>query len=211
MFQYFREPISGLTHLAGAIFGFVGLLWLVYLTRDDPAKMTSMIVYGMSIVLLYSASAALHLVKGSARLILWLNRFDHAAIYLLIAGTYTPICVNLLTGNWRLGMLGTIWALAVLGVIYKLIFFKRPNHLSTLLYLGMGWMAIIAFPELLPRMPAGALWLTVAGGALYSGGALIYAVKRPNFHPEFGSHEIWHLFCLAGSALHYAAIAFYVA
>src|SRR5688572_11450388 len=94
LMQYFREPVSGLTHLAGALLGVAGLVWLITLTQDDPAKMISMIVYGVSLILLYSASAALHLIKGSERTILWLCRFDHAAIYALIAGTYTPICYN---------------------------------------------------------------------------------------------------------------------
>ncbi len=172
--------------------------------------MLSMIVYGSSLVLLYSASAALHLVRGSRRTLLWLNRFDHAAIYALIAGTYTPICYNVLTGGWRWGMLSTIWALALGGIIFKLLFLRQSGHLSTLFYVGMGCLAFVALPEMMGSVPAGALWLLVGGGALYIIGALIFALQRPNFHPQFGFHEVWHLFCLGGSALHFAAVGLYI-
>lgn len=207
----FREPFSGFSHLAGALLGVVGLIWLIVLTADDPARMTSMIIYGVSLILLYSASAALHLIHASPRLFKWLLRFDHAAIYALIAGTYTPLCYNLLTGTWRWGMLGTIWGLAVVGIVYKLLFLRESGHLSTLLYVGMGWMAVAAIPQWLHTLSAGAWALIIAGGVLYSVGAVIFMVRRPNFHPQFGFHEIWHLFVLGGSICHFAAVALYVA
>ncbi len=207
----FREPVSGLTHLAGAILGAAGLVWLVARTWDEPGKMLSMMVYGASLVLLYSASAALHLVKGTPRTILWLARVDHAAIYALIAGTYTPICYNVLTGGWRWGMLSTIWALAVVGIVFKLLYLREAGHLSTLLYVGMGWLALLLLPTLLERLPAAAIWLIAGGGLLYSAGAVIFALRRPNLHPHFGFHELWHLFVLGGSALHFAAVLLYVA
>ena len=211
MIARFKEPFSGFTHLGGAILGLIGLAWLVALTADDPPRMISMIVYGVSLVLLYSASAALHLIHASPRLFQWLVRFDHAAIFALIAGTYTPLCYNLLTGTWRWGMLGTIWGLAVVGIVYKLFWMKQSGHLSTLLYVGMGWLAVAAIPQWIGVLPAGAWALIVSGGLLYSVGAVVFAARRPNFHPQFNFHDLWHLFVLAGSACHFAAVALYVA
>ena len=212
MLTYFREPVNGFTHLAGAILGALGLIALVALTADDPAKMVSMIVYGVSLILLYSASSAYHLTKGSQSLQDWLRSLDHAAIYLLIAGTYTPFCYNILSGGWRWGMLGLVWALALVGIIYK-IALRRHSHsqVSTALYVGMGWLALLILPRIIETLAPGALALLVAGGLVYTFGAVIYALRRPNFHRHFGHHELWHLFVLGGSALHYLAVLLYVA
>lgn len=210
--QHCREPVSGFTHLAGALLGAVGLVWLVTLTWNDVPRMVSVAVYGVSLVLLYSASAALHLTKGSPRLLIWLNRFDHAAIYALIAGTYTPLCYNLLSGGWRWGMLITIWALALVGIVFKLSRLGwRSGHLSTLFYVGMGWLSVLLIPELARLLPLPALLGLAGGGLLYSMGAVIFAVERPNFHPQFGFHEVWHLFVLGGSVLHFLVVLRYVA
>lgn len=211
----FREPVNGFTHLGGVVFGVMGLTLLVILTRDEPGKMLSMIVYGMSLILLYSASTAYHLIKASDRVTQWLRRFDHAAIYLLIAGTYTPIAYHYLAGTWRWGMLGVVWLMAVVGVVHKLFFLggkgRGKNYLSTLLYVGMGWMAVLLAPKILERIPPGAILLIVLGGLTYTGGAIIYALEKPNFHRNFGHHEIWHLFVLGASAFHFMAILVYVA
>src|SRR5690349_19401261 len=125
MMQRFREPVNGFTHLAGALFSVIGTLWLIAATWQDPAKMIAVTVYGLSLIAVYSASAALHLSHGSEQKIFQLERFDHAAIYLLIAGTYTPFCYALLSGAWRVGMLILLWGLALAGVIYKLFIYKQ--------------------------------------------------------------------------------------
>lgn len=205
-----HEPVNSLTHLGGAVAGLVGLVALAWLSRADPAKMTSMIVYGVSLVLLFTASASLHTFHGSPRLNLWLQRLDHAAIYLLIAGSYTPICYNVLSGHWRWGMLGTIWALAVAGVVYKLFFLRHTSHLSTAFYVGMGWLAVVALPKLLPALSPGALALMLLGGLFYSVGAVIFALERPNLHRHFGFHELWHCFVLAGSLAHFLVMLVYM-
>jgi hemolysin III len=205
----FREPVSGFTHLAGAILGLVGMVWLLAGATGEPGKMVSVLVYGVSLVLLYSASTALHLVNGPPATVRWLQRLDHAAIYTLIAGTYTPICYNLLTGAWQWGLLGVVWAVAVVGVVFKLVARNIDSHLSTLGYVAMGWIALVAAPHLLQQLPAGAIWLILGGGLLYSIGAVIFATRRPNFHPHFGFHEVWHLFVLGGSGMHFAAILIY--
>jgi len=167
------------------------------------------IVYGISLILLYSASATYHLANAGQRLLHWLRSLDHAAIYVLIAGTYTPFCVSLLPDPWRAVVLVVVWGLAAAGVIYKLAFRRHDHrHASTALYLGMGWLAVLLLPVMLHRMPPGALILIVGGGLVYTLGALIYALKRPNLG-RLGHHELWHLLVMAASALHYAAVALY--
>ncbi len=211
MLTRFREPVNGFTHLLGVVLGFIGLVWLVVVTRDETDKMISMIVYGISVILLYSASTTFHLVKGSERTVLFLRRLDHAAIYVMIAGTYTPIIYNVLPGMWRWHMLLLIWGLAVTGIVYKLLFLRgNRNHLSTLLYVAMGWLAVFVLPHAFHLLPSGALALIFAGGAVYSVGAVVFALEKPNFHRWFGHHELWHLFVLGGSALHFTAILLYV-
>jgi hemolysin III len=206
----FREPVNGFTHLAGALLSLVALIWLIMATWQDPVKMLVVAIYGVSLTLLFSASAALHLTQGTPRLLLQLERFDHAAIYVLIAGTYTPFCYKLLDGGWRIGMLALVWGLATVGVLYTAFFHHHSTHLTTLLYVAMGWIAVLVAPQVLSRIPLGALILLVAGGFNYSLGAVVYARKQPNLHRHFGSHELWHLFVLGGSALHFWAIARYV-
>jgi hemolysin III len=206
----FREPTSGFLHLGGAVLAFIGSIWLIITTWDSPAKMISVIVYGCSLILLFSASAALHLTRGSEKTLLWLNRFDHAAIYILIAGTYTPFCYNLLSGPWRWGMLILVWLFAALGVIYKLFFLRASSHVSTLLYIAMGWIAVIGAPKFITILPVGAIILLVAGGVVYSFGAIVFALQKPNFHQYFGHHDLWHIFVLVGSLLQFIAVARYV-
>lgn len=212
MMTRFREPVNGFTHLAGAVLGAIGLIVLIALTYNEPGKLLTMIVYGVSLILLYTASTTYHLTKGSQSLEDWLRSLDHAAIYLLIAGTYTPFCYNLLSGGWRWGMLGLVWALALVGIVYKIALRHRSHsQLSTVLYVGMGWLALLILPHAINRLAPGALGLLIAGGVVYSLGAVIYALRRPNFHRYFGHHEVWHLFVLGGSALHYLAVLLYVA
>lgn len=206
----FKEPTSGFTHLGGAVLGLIGMIVLLTYTWNDTGKMLSMLVYGISLILLYSASTALHLIKSSDRLFLWLKRFDHAAIYALIAGTYTPFCYNILTGGWKWGMLGVIWGIAVVGIVYKLFIFKEDHHLSTLGYVGMGWVAVLALPQLIQGLTPTAVWLMAIGGIVYSAGAVIFALQRPNFHRHFNFHDLWHIFVLVGSGLHYLVVLRYI-
>lgn len=208
----FKEPTSGFTHLAGALFGAIGLILLIAFTWEQPDKMVSMLVYGISLVLLYSASAALHLIKSSPRLHMWLNRFDHAAIYCLIAGTYTPFCYIALTGGWRWGMLAIIWGMAVIGVVFKLFFMKEDGagHLSTLFYVGMGWVAVFSLPQMLESLPPMAIWGMALGGVIYSAGAVVFALRKPNFHRHFNFHDLWHIFVLAGSGVHFWVVFRYL-
>ncbi len=207
-----REPMSGLSHLAGAILSTAGLIVLIMLTASDPGKLISMIIFGISLILLFSASAAMHLIRAPKRVMLWLKRFDHASIYALIAGTYTPFCYNLLTGNWRWGLLGTVWVLAVISIFFKLFFHTRSSGQGTLMYVGMGWLGVLATPQIIHVLPPGGIALLVGGGLVYSLGAIIYSLDDPLRRPRyFNLHDLWHLFVMTGSGLHFAAVLVYVA
>jgi len=186
------------------------------LARAASAGRTDQIVafaiFGLSLIALYSASTLYHLLPLSPPSVARLRRVDHMMIFVLIAGTYTPFCLLALDGAWRVGLLSVIWSLAVCGILLKLFWMEAPRWLSVTLYLGMGWVAVIAAPALLLAVPTGGMSWVLGGGLLYTAGALIYALKRPNLMPGvFGFHELWHLFVVAGSACHFWAVLHYVA
>jgi hemolysin III len=210
----FREPINGLTHAAGGLLAAVGLSVLLA-TAARTGRLDQLVafgVFGLSLVALYAASALYHLLPLSPSGVARLRRLDHMTIFVLIAGTYTPFCLLALDGGWRWGLLALIWSLALCGVLLKARLMDAPRWLSVMLYLGMGWVAVIAAPALLRALPPGGIIWVLAGGLVYSAGALVYGLKRPNPVPGvFGFHELWHLFVLAGSACHFWAVLRYVA
>ena len=200
--------------MAGVLFACVGVFML--LARAASAGRTDQIVafaiFGLSLIALYSASTLYHLLPLSPPSVARLRRVDHMMIFVLIGGTYTPFCLLALDGAWRVGLLSVIWSLAVCGILLKLFWMEAPRWLSVTLYLGMGWVAVIAAPALLLAVPTGGMSWVLGGGLLYTAGALIYALKRPNLMPGvFGFHELWHLFVVAGSACHFWAVLHYVA
>jgi hemolysin III len=209
-----REPVNGLTHLVGGLLASVGLVVLLA-TAASAGRMDQLVafgVFGFSLIALYTASALYHLLPLSPASVARLRRADHITIFLLIAGTYTPFCLLALDGGWRVGLLGLIWGLALCGVLLKLLWMDAPRWLSVTLYLGMGWVAVIAAPALFRAVPTGGVVWVLGGGLVYSAGALIYGLKRPNPVPGvFGFHELWHVFVVAGSACHYWAVLWYIA
>jgi hemolysin III len=209
-----REPVNGLTHLGGALLASVGLI--VLLTTAVHAGRVDQIVafgiFGFSLIAMYTASTLYHLLPLSPLGVARLRRVDHMSIFVLIAGTYTPFCLLALDGGWRVGLLGLIWGLALCGILLKLLWMDAPRWLSVALYLGMGWVALVAAPALFRAVPIGGMAWVLAGALVYSAGALIYGLKRPNPVPgAFGFHELWHLFVMAGSACHFWAVLGYVA
>ena len=198
-----REPVNTYTHAAGALLALVGLAFLLRLAWPQPLLLAAALVFGVSMTLMYAASAGYHAVNLSRRGLAWMRKLDHAAIFLFIAGSYTPVLLTMLTGPARWLWLGLVWGLAALGIGLKLWKMTAPRWLSTLSYLGLGWLAVFLVPRL--QLPAAALGWMIASGAFYSLGALIYALKKPNL-PSFGFHELWHLFVLGGSATMYAAV-----
>jgi hemolysin III len=211
---WLREPINALTHGLGAILGVAGLVLLLVLAGGDPLRTAAAAVYGVSLVVLYLASTLLHALRVSVRTFRRLRLFDHAAIFGLIAGSYTPITLLTLTErNATLGwtLFGLVWGLALLGILFKAVWLGAPRWISTGLYLLLGWLALIAIGPLVAALPLAALAWLVAGGLAYSVGAIVYATRRPDPLPRvFGYHELWHLFVLAGSACHFVMIARYV-
>jgi hemolysin III len=207
-----REPVSGLTHLAGVLLALIGLIVLLTRAAGRVDQLVAFGVFGLSLIALYSASALYHLLPVSPAATARLRRLDHITIFILIAGTYTPVCVLALEGGWRAGLLGVIWTLALGGVALKLLWMEAPRWLSVGVYLAMGWLAVIAASALFQAIPYGGIAWILGGGLVYSAGALIYALKRPNLVPGvFGFHELWHLFVLAGSACHFWAMLRYIA
>jgi hemolysin III len=212
MLQKLREPVNGLTHFFTTIAAIGGLVALLVIGWGNVGKTISLAVYGTSVVLLFAASTTYHLVKANPKVIEILRKFDHSAIFLLIAGTYTPICYNMFTGFWKWGMLIIVWSFALIGIGIKIFIIRAPRWVSAGVYLVMGWMSIAAIKEMLTVLPTGALIWIAVGGIIYTFGAVIYATKIFDFFPgKFGFHEIWHIFVILGALAHFIAVLVYVA
>ena len=209
---HLRDPISSLTHLGGAAAALVGVVILLLVGWGTTGKVISLAIYGASLVLMFASSGIYHMVKARPKVIEILRKVDHSAIYLLIAGTYTPLCFNEFSGFWRWGMLAIIWSLALVGIGFKVFIINAPRWLTAGIYLGMGWLGVGAIGEMLAVVPAGALAWLLAGGIAYSLGAVIYITKKLDFVPGvFGFHEVWHIFVILGALAHFIGILVYVA
>jgi hemolysin III len=202
-----REPVSGLIHLSSAVLAGMGGILLVVMGWREPLRTVSLAVYAISLVTLFTASAVYHLINTSPQNIQRLRKFDHAAIYILIAGTYTPICMNIFEGFWRWGFLGIIWGIGITGVIVKLFVINAPRWVTAGVYVVMGWLAVFAIKEMLRTIPAASLLWLLAGGLLYTVGAIIYITKKFDFKPGiFGFHEVWHVFVSLAAFCHFFLI-----
>lgn len=212
MLKNLREPVNGLTHFFAAIAALVGLIILINLGWGSPSKAVALTVYGLSLVLLFTASAAYHMVKARPRTLKILRKLDHSAIYLLIAGTYTPFCAIMFEGFWKWGMLAIIWSLALIGIVVKIFLINSPRWLNAGIYILMGWLCIAAIGEMLRVLPPWAITWLIIGGITYTLGAVVYITKTMNFWPgKFGFHEVWHIFVILAALAHYIAIAFFIA
>lgn len=215
MFTKFREPISGLTHLIGAVISLVGMILLIWhestVSKPEPLAYVAVAMFGLSLILLYTASTVYHLVRASEGVIKFLRKLDHSMIFVLIAGTYTPICLISLHGTLRWSMFIGVWACALMGVIFKMVWFNAPRWISTLSYVFIGWISVFLIPALSKTMLTGGIVLLFLGGVSYTLGAIIYATKWPRIKSNvFGFHEIFHLFVMAGSFFHYFMVFKYV-
>lgn len=212
--SYIREPINGLTHLAGAILSFIGLLAMVIkasMETSSPVAIASSIAFGVSMILLYSASATYHMVIAKDKVIAFLRRLDHSMIFVLIAGSYTPFCLVSLNGTTGWVIFSIVTLVAVCGVIFKMVWFNCPRWLSTVLYIAMGWIIVLAFSPLSEAMSFHGVFLLLLGGIFYTVGGIIYAVK-PKFleFKNMGFHEIFHVFIMMGSMAHFLSVYLYV-
>ncbi|TCS84221.1 PAQR family membrane homeostasis protein TrhA [Tepidibacillus fermentans] len=210
-FLKMKEPANTLTHFVPFIAGIVGFIFLVILSKENVPKLITMTTYGVSVILLYGASTVYHWVKTTKQKELILRKIDHVAIYVLIAGSYTPVFYYGLTGYWRITMLIAVWVLALIGMFLKLWFIHAPRYVSTAFYVTLGWIAIIPFVQLIHHLPVGAIILMVTGGIAYTMGAIIYATKIFDFFPNrFGFHEIFHIFIAVGSILHFIMMLIFI-
>jgi hemolysin III len=213
MMRRLREPDNGLTHLAGAFLAVIALIILTDLALHvgSPRHIVAFAIFGVSLVGLYTASGLYHSLHlgpvGLDRLL----RLDCVMVYVLIAGTYTPFCLVAFQGVWRWGLLALIWALAIGGSVLKLRMMDAPIWLSTGIYVAMGWAALLAIPAFVATVPLPAILWVLAGGIVYTVGAVIFALERPRLRPGvFGPHALWHVLVIAGSACHVWAVARYL-
>ena len=208
-----RDPISGLTHLLGAILSIVALILLVYYSVKHATvwHIVAFSIFGASLILLYTASSLYHLLPLSEKGVTILRKIDHMMIFVLIAGTYTPICLVALRGPWGWSLLSIIWLIAIAGIILKGFWFNIPRWLSTLIYALMGWLAVTVLDPLIKTIPLGGFIWLIVGGLLYTIGAVIYGLKWPNITSKFlGFHEIFHIFVMMGSFSHFMLMFRYI-
>ena len=204
-FRIFKDPVSSWTHFLGFLVALVAATFLVWRVAHDGPKATGMAIYGGSLVMLFLASSLYHFLDLGPRGNRWLRRLDHAAIFLLIGGTYVPPLLHLLDGTWRIAVLSAVVGFAVAGAILKLIWIDCPGWLSLALYFGLSFAVVVPAHRILPQLSAGSLAWLVGGGLAYTLGAVVYARRWPDPWPgRFGHHELWHLFVLAGAGAHYA-------
>lgn len=206
-----KEPMNTLTHFIPFLAGWVGLVFLILLSRNNLSKLITMSIFGLSIIALYGASSIYHAVRTTPRKELALRKIDHMSIYILIAGSYTPVFYYGLSGGWRWAMLISVWVLAIIGIILKIWFMNAPRYVSTAFYVSLGWIALVPIVQLVHNLPLGALLMMVAGGVMYTFGAVVYAAKIfriPQIH--LGFHEIFHIFVAAGTIIHFLMVLIYI-
>jgi len=207
-----KEPLSGALHFLGLMLAVIASVVLILSGLDSVWKIVSFSIYGATLILLYNFSTIYHWVPkelgGETQLF---RKLDHLSIYLLIAGTYTPFCLVTMRGPWGWSLFGIIWGLALVGILIQSVYINADRRFTTLVYIGMGWMVLIAIKPLLETLNPNGILLLFFGGLAYSVGGVVYALKKPNFSKHFGFHELWHLFVLLGSFFHFLAIYYYVA
>jgi len=210
-----KDPGSAITHFIGMIMAILAATPLIIkaLSAPDKIHVVCLTVFIVSMILLYGASTTYHTFDLSPAINKILKKLDHCMIFVLIAGTYTPICVIVLHNITGYLMLALVWSVAIIGIVFKLCWVNCPKWLSSVLYITMGWICILAFTQIINSLPATAFRLLLTGGIIYTIGGVIYALKLPIFnskHKYFGSHEIFHLFVMAGSICHFIMMFNYV-
>lgn len=204
--KLFREPVNALSHMAGSLASIAGLTLMVVMAaiEADAWHVVSFAIFGTTLVFMYTASFLYHGLQLSAKTLAIFRRIDHIMIFVVIAGSYTPLCLVPLRGPWGWSLFGTIWGFAAVGIVLKLFWMNLPRWISTLIYLGMGWLCMVAvYPLVQILEPAPLAWLAL-GGLFYSIGAIVYTFKKPDPFPSvFGFHEIWHICVLLGSTCHF--------
>ncbi len=209
--RHIKEPGSAITHFIGMLMAIFAAVPLLIKAAHEPGKIyiISLTIYAASLILLYAASTTYHTFDISPKINTILKKIDHMMISVLIAGSYTPVCLIVLKGRTGIILLSLVWAIAIAGILIKAFWVYCPKWVSSVLYIGMGWTCVLAFTQILNNMSPAAFGWLLAGGIIYTVGGVIYALKLPLFnnrHKNFGSHEIFHLFVMAGSACHFIAM-----
>lgn len=208
-----KDKVSFLTHFIGAVLcSFGTVLLAIKPLLADTTTMVSLLaslIFGFSLILLYSASATYHFTKGSEKVCVFLRKMDHSMIYVLIAGTYTPICLLVFSQPKGLYFCIAIWCAALLGILFKLCWMDCPRAISVILYLLMGWAIMLDIPAISLFSLGGRVFL-ILGGVFYTVGAVIYAIKKPNISQKFGFHELFHIFVMLGSLMHFTMVYAYI-
>lgn len=209
--HHIKEPGSAITHFIGMLMAIFAAVPLLIKAAHEPSRIyvISLAVYSASMILLYAASTTYHTFDISAKINTILKKWDHMMISILIAGSYTPICLLVLKGKTGLILLVIVWSFAIIGILIKAFWVYCPKWVSSILYIGMGWTCVLAFTQILNSMShTSFIWL-LTGGIIYTVGGIIYALKLPIFnskHKNFGSHEIFHLFVMGGSMCHFVVM-----
>lgn len=214
MYKYLREPINGLTHMTGAVLSLIGLIVMlikVIYSNGTGLEYFSVILFGISMILLYSASATYHSVIANSTVIKRLKKLDHSMIFVLITGSYAPFCLLALKNSIGKNLFLAVGICAIVGIIFKLFWVTCPRWLSSIMYISIGWLAIFAIYPLSKILSTGGTLLLVLGGILYTVGGIIYALKKDRIKiGYFGCHEIFHIFIMLGSICHFFCVLFYV-
>ena len=210
-----KEPGSAITHFIGMIMAIFASVPLLVKAANEPERiyLVSLTIYAVSLILLYAASTTYHTFAISIKVNTILKKIDHKMVSVLIAGSYTPVCLLVLKGRLGIILLSIVWGIAIAGILIKAFWVYCPKWVSSVLYIGMGWTCVLAFTQLLNSLSPGAFGWLLAGGIIYTVGGVIYALKLPLFnsrHKNFGSHEIFHLFVMAGSACHFVVMYVYL-
>jgi len=213
--QHIKDPGSAITHFIGMLMAIFAAVPLLIKAAHEPSHIyiISIAIYAASLILLYAASTTYHTFDKSERVNTILKKIDHMMISVLIAGSYTPICLLVLKGKTGLILLSIVWGIAIVEILIKAFWVYCPKWVSSVLYIGMGWTCVLAFTQILNSMSSTAFGWLLAGGIIYTVGGIIYALKLPIFntrHKNFGSHEIFHLFVMGGSACHFIVMYAFV-
>ena len=213
--EHIKDPGSAITHFIGMLMAIFAAIPLLIKAAREPSRIyiIAITIYAVSLILLYAASTTYHTFNKSRKVNTILKKIDHMMISVLIAGSYTPICLLVLGGKTGLILLTIVWAFAIAGILIKALWVFCPKWVSSVLYIGMGWTCVLAFTQLLNSLSPVAFGWLLAGGIIYTVGGVIYALKLPIFnskHKYFGSHEIFHLFVMAGSACHFVVMYAFV-
>lgn len=211
-----KDPGSAITHFIAMALAILAAGPLLIKAAKDPGPfhIAALAVFIVSMILLYAASTTYHTLDISPKINLFLRKLDHMMIFILIAGTYTPVCMIVLGDKVGWFLLGLVWTIAIAGIIIKACWITCPKWFSSLLYIAMGWVCVLAFTRIVQALPPAAFGWLLAGGIIYTIGGVIYALKLPLFnsrHKYFGSHEIFHLFVMGGSLCHYIMMYEFVA